>query len=131
METLYLGAKDASDRYRIYDKAKEQNLDNVKWWRIEQQIRLGPDEIWELQLPFSDLYAMQPSERLAPQDRFILDGLFRNPELWGHLSRRYREKYRAMLKDHHLMTKLDPWPQDAFYDYAQPITDQLTAYMKG
>jgi len=132
LETLYLGAKDCDDRYRIYNKGVEQGLvDSVNHWRIEQQIRLPPEKTWQFNLPFADLYCVKPSGQLAPQDRLILDGLHRQPELWGHLSRRYREKYRALLKDHTKMTKLDPWPQDAYFDNAQPITDALTAYMKG
>lgn len=129
LETLYLGSKDSDDRYRIYNKAKEQKIDDLDWWRIEQQHRLKPDQTWQLLLPFDDLYLVKPNKHLATQDRLVLDGLHRNPEYWGNLTRRIREKYRSLVKDP-VMTRLDPWPQTAYFDKAQPIINQLTEFLK-
>jgi len=38
-ETIYLGSPKSDRRLRIYDKAKEQKLDDIKWIRFEFQLR--------------------------------------------------------------------------------------------
>jgi len=39
LETAYFGSMKSNRFFRIYNKAKEQNLKNIDWWRFELQIR--------------------------------------------------------------------------------------------
>lgn len=131
LETHYLGSKDSPDKYRIYNKALEQNRTDIILWRIEQQLRFKPADPWQLALPFHDLYVVLPRDDLPVQDQLVLDGLHRRPELWGHLSRRHKEKYRAMLKSPDQMTRLDPWPSSAWVELAQPHINYIEQQLKG
>jgi len=128
LETLYLGSQHSVDKYRIYNKALELGTDETLW-RIEQELRFKPDDDWQFTIPFSDLYVVLPYSCLPVEDLMILDGLKRNPEYWGHLSRRHREKYRKLLKSAS-MQRLNPWPTDAYFYHAQPCVDYLTQILQ-
>jgi len=139
LETLYIGSRESEHMYRIYDKAKEmRQSDGVTdsltptpdhLWRIELELKPKKTD-WQFYLPFNDLYVVHPNLHLDIVDRVILDALRKEPELMGQLSRRIKEKYRQMIKENVLLTRLHPWPQDAFLTRAQSIYDQITSYLK-
>lgn len=133
LETLYLGGRDCSEKYRIYDKAKEQGISDLLWWRIEKQLRISNQDPWQFKMPnlLDDLYITRPSGSLEPRDRLVLDGLHRNPEIMGMFTRDLRNRYRRMIKDADLCTPLDPMPRDVYLDQLQGMVNQINSYVKG
>lgn len=129
-ETLYLGASGASQRYRIYDKALEAGLQGTLW-RIEEQQRFKPSESWQLHLPFSNLVSFQSYPTLPIMDKMALETLHRTPAYWGELSRKYRDRFRKIMKDAPRSARLDPDPQEVYFEQCQPFIDYITLITKG
>jgi hypothetical protein len=128
LETHYLGTRNSPDQYRIYDKALESGLSETLW-RIEQQLTYKPKDTWQLSLPFHDLYLTKPTPDLPTIDRLVLDGLQRNPQEWGNLTRKYKAKYRNLIKSRTL-ADLNPQPFDVYCSLGQPFTDWITSTLE-
>lgn len=121
LETLYLGANQSKDQYRIYDKAREQGQD-VTWWRIEHQLRMDPDQHWRFLRPFQDLTIWQPSEYTGNYvDDLILNDLHRNHGNMFRLSKHNRQKYRNMMKDSTRVIHKPVHPRDQFQAEFPPV----------
>lgn len=132
LETLYLGVRTSADFYRIYDKAKEQEMvDDVNLWRIEQQFNLDKDtEYWMLR-PFADLVAWKPSDMTGKYiDDLVLADLHANPENWSRLSDFLRRKYRTLAQNANHASQMQIHPSEAFLAGYQPLADFLGQLLK-
>jgi hypothetical protein len=129
-ETLYLGAKQAPQRYRIYDKALESKSTGTLW-RIEEQMRFKPSDAWQLHLPFANLVTFQTYPTLPVLDRLLLDGLHRNPDEWGALPRRAKERLRSVIKNAPPVAHLNPNPYEAYLALCQEYVDYIHLHTKG
>jgi len=99
LETLYLGAAQSPLRFRIYNKAKEQNEDGLRW-RIEAQCRFKPDDDWWFFMPFENFVMTRPTfDGLKVQERAMLSYLQENSSAWGELSRPAKTKYKKLLRE--------------------------------
>ena len=129
-ETLYLGASGAKQRYRIYDKALESGQPGTLW-RIEEQQRFGSDDSWQFHLPFSNLITFCSYPTLPIMDKMALESLHRTPEYWGELSRKYRDRFRKLVKEAPRSARLTPDPQESYCSMAQPFVDYINSLLKG
>lgn len=100
LETRYLGAKDSSLRFRIYDKAKEQKESGTKW-RIEAQARFSPKEDWWFFLPFEKFVMEWPAYHNVPrvQDRALLQYLRTNPQAYHELAPNTRTRIKKLMSE--------------------------------
>jgi hypothetical protein len=131
-ETFYLGRGQAGDKYRVYNKAKEQKLKDETWWRVELQMNLRPDENWRDRNPFADLHITKPAEYLNVIDRAVMRELKENPQAWGELTDYQRRKYRRMMngKDEGSTLYLTPSPLDVFTSERWKVDACLNEYLK-
>lgn len=98
LETLYLGSGGSDESVRIYDKAKEQGLKGVKWWRIEGQLR--GDSAKEMYTnPFKKMKIVVKNGygHLPIKERAMLLYLQANPDGLSELSPNSRKKYKELL----------------------------------
>ena len=130
LETHYIGSRNSDDMYRIYDKAKESQLDGTLW-RIEQQQRFSRDDDWKAHQPFKDLAVYHPSFESIPdiKDRAMLYYLEQHPSSWGDLNWRQRKKYKELNNSPWYVKQLDPHPYDLFLQRQDKLTAQLNSYL--
>jgi len=126
LETLYLGTRNSSDFYRIYNKAVEQDQSGTLW-RIEQQFNLDKKtDFWMLR-PFADLIAWKPSDMTGAYiDDLVLADLHANPENWARLSDFLKRKYRRIASNPEYTSHLEIHPSESFLSGYQPLADYLT-----
>jgi len=100
LETLYLGAPDASIRYRIYDKALESGIPMITKWRIEAQVRFTSDvEPYTSLRPFKNLIINEPDyDYLSVKERALVIYLLENPDGFKELAPATRSKYKKLIK---------------------------------
>jgi hypothetical protein len=100
IETYYIGAPNSDIRFRIYNKAKEQKIDDLNWWRVEVQLR---DELAKFILsggnPFELINFVKPAIRNVKDmsTRAMLFYLEHNPTEWENLSKPTKIKYKKIL----------------------------------
>lgn len=105
LETVYLGSQISSRFFRIYNKAKEQKLTNVNWWRVELQLRQvyidkflhGYDQF------FSDIliyrYNSNIFKTLGFNQKAILDYLLQDMNRFSELTDfRTKLKYKKLIR---------------------------------
>jgi hypothetical protein len=130
LETLYLGTRNSSDFYRIYNKAVEQDQEGTLW-RIEQQFNLDKNtEFWMLR-PFADLIAWKPSDLTGSYiDDLVLADLNSNPENWARLTDFLRRKYKRMITQPERVSQFEIHPSEQFLAGYQPLADYLTKILE-
>lgn len=115
LETLYIGAPNADARIRIYDKAKEQKIEQpLKWWRVELQYRddacrsvqgqltLGKNKITcnpHLINLLQHIRIFKPNYKSLEniQERALVKLLLEEPESIKELAKATRSKYKKIL----------------------------------
>lgn len=103
LETYYIGAPKSDLRIRMYDKALEQGLKDVKWWRIESQLRREFAENYKKFNPFKDVTLIRKEVDLSSfksfKEQVFIRYLLENPQDLGKLDRKTRAKYKKILKE--------------------------------
>jgi len=100
VETYYIGAPNSDIRFRIYNKAKEQKIEDKNWWRVEVQLR---DEFAVGPLinvnPFKLVKFVKPAIRNVEDmnTRAMLFYLEKNPSDWENISKNTKTKYKKIL----------------------------------
>lgn len=105
VETWYIGGKSSDLKIRIYNKAKEQKLDNKVWWRVEVQIRRETCKLIQafdgkvMYNPFDDIYAVVDGDykHLDIKTRAMVKYLINEPQCFSELSVNSRSKYKKIL----------------------------------
>jgi hypothetical protein len=130
LETHYIGSRNSGNLYRIYDKAKEQKEDGIKW-RIEQEIHFRPDQNWETSEPFFDLEAYEPAldEKLMLSEQAMLCLIQHHPEKLGQLHARTRAKYKDLLKSGSGSHRLNPHPWDVYHHAKPRLRKMINAFL--
>jgi len=98
LETLYLGSRSSPVMYRIYNKAKEQGLSGVTWWRVEIQYRFNSEFNYLMINPFSDLRIFKLDTVDDWKEKILLKHLCEHPETFGQMKSSTRANYRRKLK---------------------------------
>lgn len=129
-ETFYLGKRSSGSMYRIYNKAREQKLPDVTWWRIEQELHFRPGEDWRDKEAFSDLHVAKPAHYLNVVDAAVIEYLRAHPQAWGELTPYLRQKYRKMLNDEEGMISLSPTPHEVFKENSWKVDAVINEYVK-
>lgn len=132
LETLYVGAPNSDMRFRIYNKAKEQQMDDGRiWWRIEAQLR---DEFATLLLigfnPFEKLSISQSQLKQIDDIRVrsMLYYLEQFPEEWSNINRTSKERYKKILNT---LTSKEEIKLAAMYQHEQQrISYELSEWLK-
>lgn len=109
LETKYFGTRKSARYLRIYNKALERK-ENAKdgeepeifvpgqpWWRVEAELKRSWIDDW--QKSFSDLHMVKSSWKDLPdvRDRSMVCLLLNEPDEWGKIERRTRNKYRELI----------------------------------
>jgi len=105
LETVYLGSQYSNRFFRIYNKAIEQKLYNVDWWRVELQIRQsyidkflnGYDQFFSDVLIYrykSDLFKTIPFTTKATLE-YLLQDINRFSEITDY---RAKAKFKKLIK---------------------------------
>lgn len=96
LQTLYIGAPESEQMYRIYNKALEQKESGVKW-RVELVHKYKPsDKQYVSRDLFSDIYAVLPKADNV-EESAMLEYLLHHPEAMGMLSQYQRKKYKSTM----------------------------------
>ena len=132
LETLYIGAPNSDIRFRIYNKAKEREMDdNRLWWRIEVQLR---DEFATLPLigfnPFEKILISKSSIQQIEDIRIrsMLYYLEQFPEEWTNVSHRSKIRYKKILNT--LPSKEEIQLADTYRSEQQRIINELSEWLK-
>lgn len=103
LETCYFGSMSSNKFIRIYNKAVEQKVRDVDWWRIELQLR---DTYIDTYLTgFKDfldgilIFKYVSIEDLSLTDKAMLDYILRDISRLGLLSKNSRTRYKNIISD--------------------------------
>lgn len=124
LETLYIGSGGSEKRFRIYDKAKEQDdYSRGKWWRVEVQIR--SEELEDN--PFQDIKATwKQAEGLSITEKALLNYLIQYPDEIGQLSKNARTKYKRLMQEK--CREFSPQPYEVYEKEKARIKNELSKW---
>jgi hypothetical protein len=129
LETMYLGSKDSDEQIRIYDKEKEQEMENGrKWWRIEAQTR--GDSANEMFInPFRKLRIVKKSDykNLPIKDRALLLLLQADPDCINELSKNSRTKYKRLLEED--VSEVSILPDKIFMEHMEDLAGDIESWI--
>lgn len=130
LETLYFGSKFSDIRHRIYNKTLEQGLEdkNLKWWRVEAQIRKEKAEMTNFNA-FSKVRIVSKQDFLHHdvRTRAMLFYLQANPDAMKELSVNARTKYKKLLGEQieHWFIDLEGMAEEAKKEIQSDIASWL------
>ena len=129
LETYYIGGAKADNLIRIYNKALEQKIDNVDWWRIEGQLR--GEYVKSLVNPFKDIRIFKPmainDTDLKVQEKAILYYIQQYPEHLGELTKNTRKKYFELLEN--ISTPLEIEPFEIYENHIDDLKKEIEIYL--
>jgi hypothetical protein len=100
LETQYFGASSSEDMIRVYDKAKERQIDDMKWVRVEAQLRREKARAMAYN-PFEKIKVVKKYpenfRELRGTEKAIIQGLMADETLWAELDRKTKKKYKDLL----------------------------------
>ena len=103
LETCYFGAMGSNKFVRIYNKAREQKIPNMDWWRVELQLRdLNIDIYLEDTTDFlKDIYFFKyiTIESLGIEERSILEYVLKDISRLNELSKNAKTKYKKIISN--------------------------------
>lgn len=108
VETWYIGGKESEMKLRIYNKAKEQKLNDKIWWRVEVQLRGKTAEMYRQNSitgkvdinPFNDIVPVIDGDfpELDIKMRAMVKYLIQYPSGFEELSKASRAKYKKIIQ---------------------------------
>lgn len=138
-ETFYIGANKSEQVIRIYNKALEQKINGLDWWRIEVQLRGDKAKIFDKFNPLDSIYLFKEikgTHDLKPNQRAMLEYLANDQTRLRELSRPAQKQYKDLLKDYSReLSMLSPiqleTPISMFYEmYIKDLKDEVMTYFK-
>lgn len=127
LETLYIGAARSDTMYRIYDKAKEQKIDGMTWYRVECQKRFAPSEsVYFPPQLFRPIRAALPAGETVT-DRALIHYLKEFPSEVGNLKRSERERYKRLTETAALRSPVQP--QKVYEQNLEPLALTVQPYL--
>jgi hypothetical protein len=128
LETLYLGSGGSDESVRIYDKAKQQGLKGITWWRIEGQLR--GDSAKEMYTnPFKKIKIVVKNGygHLPIKERALLMYLQANPDGIKELSPNSRKKYKQLLIQD--LEEISLKPDEIFKEKMQYMVEDAESWL--
>lgn len=102
LETCYFGAMGSDKFIRIYNKAKEQKIDNMDWWRVELQLRDDNIDIYleDRQDFLKDVYFFKYIEldNFSTIEKATLEYLLHDYSRLNELTKNQKTKYKKIIK---------------------------------
>lgn len=102
LETLYSGSMSSSKYIRIYNKAKEQKLDNLDWWRFEIQLRdIYIDKYFNELLDFYKdilIFKYNSFDKYSIEENAMIEFLLKDISRLDLLSKNSKAKYRKIIR---------------------------------
>lgn len=102
LETMYSGSMKSNKYIRIYNKAVEQKIKNLDWWRFEIQLRdVYIDKyLTEISDFFKDIlvYKYNSIDKYTVEENAMLEFLLHDTSRFTLLSKNSRTKYRKIIK---------------------------------
>lgn len=103
LETCYFGSMGSNKFVRIYNKAKEQKIDNMDWWRVELQLRDKNIDIYlEDRKDFlEDIYFFKyvSIDEYSTVEKATLEYILHDYSRINQLSKNQKTKYKKMIRD--------------------------------
>lgn len=136
LETRYMGDRSSDgEMVRIYNKAKEQKMMDLLWWRVEAQTRYGLEDQVPTSLAskyFADTFANVVAADytggdIKLQERAMLEYLANHPEAWGELSEGSRKKYKELGSV--AVPRLSPSPREVVESNLPRLTGELQNWL--
>jgi len=108
LETFYSGSNKSSKYIRIYNKAVEQNLENIDWWRFELQLRDVYIEKYQTQLTsfYKDIYVFKYSvlDKYTIETNAMIEYLLHDMTRLNKLSKNIKTKYKNYIRELELLS---------------------------
>lgn len=121
LETIYSGSMKSSKYIRIYNKAVEQKLKNIDWWRFEIQLRdVYIDKYLNELIEFYQdilVFKYNTISKYSIEENAMLEYLLHNISRLDKLSKNQKTKYRKIIKSLEL-TSID------FFDSILSLTNE-------
>lgn len=103
LETCYFGAMGSDKFIRIYNKAKEQKIDNMDWWRVELQLRDKNIDIYlEDRKDFlEDVYFFRyvSIDNYSTVEKATLEYILHDYTRLNQLAKNQKTKYKKMVRE--------------------------------
>ncbi len=103
LETFYSGSNKSSKYIRIYNKAKEQKIDNLDWWRFELQLRDVYIEKYQngLDTFYKDIFVFKYSciDNLPIETIAMIEYLLHDITRLDKLSKNAKTKYKKYIRE--------------------------------
>lgn len=103
LETCYFGAVGSNKFVRIYNKAKEQNVPEVDWWRVELQLRDSNIDVYlEDRKDFlEDIYFFRyvSIDSYSTVEKATLEYLIHDYSRINELAKNQKTKYKKMIRE--------------------------------
>lgn len=100
LETQYIGSSSSEEMIRVYDKALEREIDDMKWVRVEAQLRREKARAMAYN-PFTKIKVVKKYpdnfKELKPTEKLIIKGLMADETGWALLDRKTRKKYKELM----------------------------------
>lgn len=103
LETMYSGSNKSSKYIRIYNKAIEQKLENLDWWRFEIQLRdVYIDKYLNEFINFYDdifIFKYSSIERYSIDTNAMLEFILRDITRLNLLSKNQKTRYKKIIRE--------------------------------
>lgn len=103
LETAYFGSMGSNKFVRVYNKAREQKIDNMDWWRVELQLR---DENIDIYLEdrkdfLEDIYFFRyvSIAEYSTQEKATLEYILHDYSRITQLAKNQKTKYKKMIRN--------------------------------
>lgn len=128
LETFYSGSNKSSKYIRIYNKAREQKIDDMDWWRFELQLR---DVYIDKYLNnfdnfYKDIFVFKYDciDKLNIDEIAMLDYLLHDISRLDKLSKNTKTKYKKYIRELELLSI------DFFDDVLSLTLDRVANYLQ-
>lgn len=103
LETIYSGSMKSNKYIRIYNKAIEQKLSGIDWWRFEIQLRdVYIDKyLNEVNEFYKDILVYQYNciTKYSTEENAMIEFLLRDTSRFNMLSKNSRSKYKKIIRE--------------------------------
>lgn len=127
LETMYSGSMKSNKYIRIYNKAVEQKLKRVDWWRFEIQLRdVYIDKyLNEISDFYKDIlvYQYNSVKKYSTEENAMIEFLLRDTSRFNLLSKNSRSKYKKIMRELELSSI------DFFDSMLNLATDKVIDYL--
>ncbi len=127
LETIYSGSMKSNKYIRIYNKAVEQKLKDIDWWRFEIQLRdIYIDKyLNEISEFYKDIlvYQYNTVKKYSVEENAMVEFLLKDSSRFDFLSKNSRSKYKKIIRE------LEISSLDFFDSILNLATEKVVSYL--